>query len=228
MKECIAIIPARGGSKRIPQKNIRDFLGQPAISYPISAALNSGIFSDVIVSTDSAEIAAVSRESGATGVIDRPNDLADDITPTVPVIAHAVEYLELEPETVVCCIYPVNPFVIIEDLRAGLALLLQNPSISYVNSICTFPYPIQRALRMDPKGIIEMANPSLAVTRSQDLEEMFHDAGQWYFGKAETWKRRDHILFNSIGFRIPRWRSQDIDTLEDWELAEKLFKIRSR
>jgi pseudaminic acid cytidylyltransferase len=225
MKKAIAIIPARGGSKRIPQKNIRDFMGKPAISYPIGVALDSGIFSEVIVSTDSVEIAAVSREFGATGVINRPDDLADDITPTVPVIAHAVDYLGLEPETVVCCIYPVNPFVGIKDLRAGLDALLQNPSVSYVNSICSFPYPIQRALRMDANGIVEMVNPSLAVTRSQDLEEMFHDAGQWYFGKAATWKRKDHILFNSIGYRIPRWRSQDIDTLEDWELAEKLFKI---
>jgi pseudaminic acid cytidylyltransferase len=228
MTKCIAVIPARGGSKRIPKKNIREFLGRPSISYPIQTAIESGLFDEIIVSTDAPEIADISLKFGATSVIQRPQQLADDITPTVPVIAHAIEDLNIESEVVVCCIYPVNPFVMKEDLKAGLSTLLENPTTSYVNSICTYPYPIQRALRMDNLGIIEMVNPELAVTRSQDLEEMFHDAGQWYFGKAATWQRRDHLLFNSIGYRIPRWRSQDIDTLEDWELAEKLYKTSFR
>jgi N-acylneuraminate cytidylyltransferase len=229
----IAVIPARGGSKRIPQKNIRDFLGKPAITRTLEKLVGSEIFDEVFVSTDSNEIAEVATTTKGVKVIFRPAKLADDITPTVPVIAHAVtEYkktmndLSQQSDLDVCCVYPVNPFLDITDLKTGLSTLQTTSGISYVNSIVTYPYPIQRALTMDTVGRIEMINPSLALTRSQDLEETFHDAGQWYWGRAETWLTGQRLLFNSIGVRVPRWRAQDVDTNEDWLIAEKLFRLQ--
>ena len=231
----IAVIPARGGSKRIPQKNISDFLGTPAITRTLETLVESGIFDEILVSTDSDEIADLVLNIKRVKVIHRPAELADDITPTVPVIAQAVsEYkktmddLSQQSQLDVCCIYPVNPFLDIPDLKTGLAILQATSGISYVNSIVTYPYPIQRALTMDTAGRIEMINPSLALTRSQDLEETFHDAGQWYWGRAETWLTGQRLLFNSIGVQVPRWRAQDVDTNEDWLFAEKLFHISKR
>jgi pseudaminic acid cytidylyltransferase len=229
----IAIIPARGGSKRIPKKNIREFFGIPAISRTLNLLVDSEIFDHVIVSTDSEEIARVALTTTSVRIIARPSELADDFTPTVPVISHAImEFTKNAGRSnqldalEVCCVYPINPFLNIKDLSSGLSILQTTPDISYVNSIVSFPYPIQRAVKLDPSGKIEMFNPSLALTRSQDLEEAFHDAGQWYWGKAQTWLTGDKLLFNSIGVQIPRWRAQDIDTIEDWELAEKLFRLQ--
>ena len=221
----IAIIPARGGSKRIPMKNIKQFMGKPAILYPVEAALSSGVIDQVIVSTDSEIIAGCVDGIERVTIHFRPSKLSDDITPTVPVIAEAIESNGIDDDVAVCCIYPVNPFIQSNDIVNGLELLKSHPSISYVNSIGTYSYPIQRAVRKNANGQIEMLNPELALTRSQDLEEVFHDAGQWYWGRASTWKNGEKLLFNSIGVQIPRWRCQDIDTLEDWELSELLFKV---
>lgn len=226
----IAVIPARGGSKRIPRKNIRDFSGLPAISYAITAARESQIFSEIIVTTDDEEIEGISQEFGATIVIKRPGNLADDITPTVPVVAHAVESYLKDHDTnslEVCCIYPINPFLEISDLKSGLEILRANPQVSYVNAVCSYPYPIQRAVTVTD-GWVNMINPQNALTRSQDLEETYHDAGQWYWGKSGTWLRQDKLLFNSKAFTVPRWRCQDIDTEEDWEYAELLFKASKK
>lgn len=229
----IAVIPARGGSKRIPNKNIRDFLGKPAIVRTLEKVIESGIFHEVLVSTDSDEIAKVATTVKGVKVINRPANLADDITPTVPVIAHAViEYMKAmkisytENQLLVCCVYAVNPFLEINDLKKGLSILQTVAGISYVNPIVSYPYPIQRAVTKDAIGMIKMLNPSLALTRSQDLEETFHDAGQWYWGKAETWLAGDRLLFNSIGVQVPRWRAQDVDTYEDWNIAEKLYRLK--
>ena len=177
----------------------------------------------IIISTDSEEIAAIVNKITGVKVHWRPNSLADDFTPTVPVIREAIISNKLDDGEPICCIYPVNPFLNNKDLSHGIELLLKNPTISYVNSICSYPYPIQRAIRQNSSGRIEMIDPEMALTRSQDLEEYFHDAGQWYWGLASTWKNEDKLLFNSIGLRIPRWRCQDIDTLEDWESSEKLY-----
>lgn len=229
----IAIIPARGGSKRIPMKNIREFFGVPAITRTLKLLVDSEIFDHVLVSTDSEEIAQVVLKVANVRVISRPSNLADDFTPTVPVICHAIEEyrnisnpVNQDEALEVCCVYPINPFLNINDLSTGLSILRTTPGISYVNSIVSYPYPIQRAVKFDKAGRLEMFNPALALTRSQDLEEAFHDAGQWYWGKAETWLAGDKLLFNSIGVQIPRWRAQDIDTVEDWELAEKLFRLQ--
>lgn len=224
----VAIIPARGGSKRIPRKNVKPFLGKPAISFPLEIIKNCELFDEIVVTTDDAEIANIGRSFGANRIVERPLELADDITPTVPVISHAIQELALDPEDSVCCIYPVNPFLNVKDVLEGYKILIENHEISYVNAICSYPYPIQRAVRKDSRSRISMINPDLALTRSQDLEECFHDAGQWYWGRAKTWTSNKKLLHESIGVLIPRWRVQDIDTFEDWENAEKLFNLTSR
>jgi N-acylneuraminate cytidylyltransferase len=228
MNKPIAIIPARGGSKRIPRKNLKHFAGMPAITYAINAAKESQIFSEIIVTTDDPEIAEVSRRIGATKIIDRPSDLSDDLSPTVPVIAHAVQfYLQdnKDDNLEVCCIYPVNPFIDKEDLKNGLKILRANPQVSYVLPVCTYPYPVQRSLTIK-ESMIKMSHPEFALTRSQDLEESFHDAGQWYWGKSHTWLEQQKLLFNSQGIRISRWKCQDIDTQEDWNYAEMLYEVQ--
>ena len=224
MVSSVAIIPARGGSKRIPRKNIRPFVGVPAIQRTIKIAIESGLFAEIFVTTDDAEIAELSARSGAK-IIERPPLLADDNTATVPVIAHALEhYLEnFGIESVeTCCIYPVNPFLDINDLRNGLEILRLSSGISYVLPVCSYPYPIQRAVILN-EGTVTMLQPENALTRSQDLVEVFHDAGQWYWGNSEAWINQDRLLFNSKTIKIPRWRCQDIDTEEDWETAELMY-----
>ena len=226
----IAIVPARGGSKRIPQKNIREFLGKPAITMTLETLKLSSLFDSIFVSTDSKDIAEIALDVEGVEVFMRSPHLADDLTPTVPVVADAIrQFIEnsnsSDAEILVCCVYPVNPFLLAQDLQNGLAILQNTDGISYVNSIVSYAYPIQRAVSKDANGRIEMLNPSLALTRSQDLEETFHDAGQWYWGRANTWLSQEKLLSNAIGVQIPRWRAQDIDTEEDWQMAEKLFKL---
>lgn len=230
MTKPIAVIPARGGSKRIQRKNIKEFAGIPAIAHALTAAKESEIFSEIIVTTDDAEIGEVSRKHGATTVIERPTALADDLTPTVPVIAHALKHFlnqrsDVNPE--VCCIYPVNPFIDASDLHIGLNQLRANPGISYVLPICTYAYPIQRSLSFKESRLV-MTNPNFALTRSQDLEERYHDAGQWYWGYSKTWQAEEKLLFNSIGIPVSRWKCQDIDTEEDWLYAELLYDVQKK
>jgi pseudaminic acid cytidylyltransferase len=224
MINSVAIIPARGGSKRIPRKNIRPFAGVPAIQRTIKIAQDSGLFSEIIVTTDDSEIAELSSISGAS-IINRPSQLSDDRTTTVPVVAHALEsYLNESgnEEINACCIYPVNPFLEVGDLNAGLDILIESNDVSYVLPVCSYPYPIQRGVTLN-KEYVSMLNPEFALTRSQDLIEVFHDAGQWYWGSSKTWINQDKLLFNSKAVRIPRWRCQDIDTEEDWIMAELMF-----
>jgi len=220
----VCIIPARGGSKRIPRKNIREFCGKPMISWSIEAARESGCFTRIVISTDDAEISEVARAHGAEVPFDRPSELADDQAATVPVIAHAVEELGLSAETPVCCLYATAPFVSVNDLRETLGLLQSSPD-SFILPIATFAFPIQRALRRDSSGYIQMMNPEMALSRSQDLEEAWHDAGQFYWGLAGLW-RPDRSIFHpaAIGYPIPRSRVQDIDTLEDWDCAERMHR----
>jgi N-acylneuraminate cytidylyltransferase len=228
MNKNIAIIPARGGSKRIPRKNIREFAGIPAISRTIKFALSTGIFSEVIVTTDDYEIAEISLSAGATFIVNRSDLLSGDNVPTVPVISDALMQFNYQEslESFVCCLYPINPFLDYTFLNKGLDILKSNTSINYVNPVVTFPYPIERALKIDSNGLVQMLNPIHLVTRSQDLGDFVHDAGQWYWGRGETWLRGASLLSNSIGVRVPRWLSQDIDTMEDWRYAELLFSIQ--
>ncbi len=222
----IAVIPARGGSKRIPRKNIKLFYGKPIIAWSIEAALQSGSFDRVIVSTDDLEIAEVARQHGATVPFMRPAELSDDHTGTIPVITHAIEWLRQHNEAPdkVCCIYATAPFIRSEDLRRGLEILDKTGSY-YAFSVTSYAFPIQRAIRMTQVGRIEMFSPEYFTTRSQDLEAAYHDAGQFYWGCASAWVE-GKIIFgpDSAPVILPRLRVQDIDTAEDWEYAELMFK----
>lgn len=223
----LAVIPARGGSKRIPRKNIKDFCGKPIIAWSIIAARESGCFDRIIVSTDDEEIANVSLEWGAEVPFMRPEELADDYVGTAAVVRHAIEwFLEQNIEfEQICCIYATAPFVTAADLRRGLNILIDG-SGDYVISVTSYSYPIQRAVRITREGYLEMFQPEHFKKRSQDLEEAYHDAGQFYWGFPETWKVGNSLLkHKATPIIIPPYRVQDIDTQEDWVRAELMFKL---
>lgn len=223
----VAVIPARGGSKRIPGKNIRPFCGQPMIAWAIGAARESGCFERIVVSTDSEEVATVARACGAEVPFLRPAELADDHTGTVPVIAHAVQWLQdagAQPDEA-CCIYATAPFLQAEDLRVGLRALEATGS-DYAFSVTSYPFPIQRAIRFTPAGRVEMFQPQHLQTRSQDLEPAYHDAAQFYWGRAQAWlEGRAIFSAGAVPVVLPRHRVQDIDTPEDWDRAELMFRV---
>ncbi|AVV85942.1 CMP-N-acetylneuraminic acid synthetase [Shewanella putrefaciens] len=181
----VAIIPARGGSKRIAHKNIRNFNGKPMISYPITAAIRSGCFDKVIVSTDSMEIATIAKSFGAEIPFMRPTELADDFVGTTPVVRHALNELVSLGHMVdiCCCIYATTPLLQYSFLREAGELLESTPNLDYVFSACRFSFPIQRALLLDANGgVLPFDNKSISQ-RSQDLVETYHDAGQFYWGE---------------------------------------------
>lgn len=223
----LAVIPARGGSKRIPGKNTREFCGRPVIAYSIAAAVESGVFDHVIVSTDCEQTAAVARELGATVPFMRPAELSDDHTPTIPVIRHAVIAMSdlIGPVTHACCIYATAPFVSAVDIRSGLQVLQQTNGAEFAFPVTTFPFPIFRSLKMSGNHV-EMFYPEHELTRSQDLPEAWHDAGQFYWGTSAAWRDRNGIFSaQSLGIPLPRHRVQDIDTEEDWIRAERMFRL---
>jgi pseudaminic acid cytidylyltransferase len=222
----IAVIPARGGSKRIPRKNIKLFAGKPMIAYAIEAATQCGLFAHVVVSTDDEEIAAIAKEFGAETPFQRPPQLADDHTPTVPVIAHAVtacKGLGWQFEYV-CCIYPGVPFIQQDDVKAALSLLQAGVPAEYSFPITEFPSAIQRALRRKESGLVEPFYPEHELTRTQDLEPAYYDAGQFYWGHERAWLNNPKIHKSGIGLVIPNWRVVDIDTPEDWQRAEAIHR----
>ncbi len=222
----LAIIPARGGSKRIPRKNIRLFGGQPIISWSIAAARRSGCFDRIIVSTDDPEISEVAKAHGADVPFVRPSELSDDYTGTIPVIAHAIAWQNANGEDVseACCIYATAPFINSEDLQRGLQAI-QECDAKYAFSVTSYAFPIHRALRITQTNRVAMFQPKHFTTRSQDLEDAWHDAAQFYWGKADAWLS-ELPLFSEAARPIilPRHRVQDIDTPEDWERAEMMFK----
>lgn len=220
----VCIIPARGGSKRIPRKNIRDFLGQPMIGWSIKAAIESGCFSQVIVSTDDPEIAQIAVGLGAKVPFLRAAELSGDHTPTIPVIADAILRLALPPDLPVCCLYATAPFVSPADLRAGHEMVAQTDR-RFVMTVTSYPYPIQRALRRSRDGAVQMLDPAQSQTRSQDLEDAWHDAGQFYWARANVWTSSPDVFgAGAYGLALPRYRVQDIDTLEDWGRAELMMR----
>lgn len=222
----IAVIPARGGSKRIPRKNIRDFCGKPMIAWSIEAARESGCIDKVVVSTDDPAIAEVARAHGAEVPFMRPAELADDYAGTTVVVQHAVQSLIAAGVAVdeVCCLYATAPFVSAGDLAQGLRLL-QESGAAYAFSVTTYTFPIQRALKLTPAGRIDMFDHRHADTRSQDLEEAFHDCGQFYWGTRQAWLEAQAIYADhSVPVMVPRYRVQDIDTPEDWERAVLMFE----
>jgi pseudaminic acid cytidylyltransferase len=225
----IAIIPARGGSKRIPRKNIRPFCGKPMIAWSIESALGSGCFEKVIVSTDDLEIASIAQGLGAEVPFLRPAELADDYATTLEVIAHAADWLIASaiPCDYLCCIYPTAPFLLRDDIRAGYAKLLSTGA-DYVFSAARYPFPVQRAIKLNVDHSVEMLYPEYASSRSQDLEEAYHDAGQFYWGKIDAFKSQKPIFSHkSQVVVLPRRRVQDIDTFDDWEEAELSFKLQT-
>jgi N-acylneuraminate cytidylyltransferase len=222
----LAVIPARGGSKRIPRKNIKEFCGKPMIAWSIEAAIRSGCFDQVVVSTDDAEIADVARQYGASVPFMRPAELSDDYTGTLPVIRHAIEWFNGQGQTVeqVCCLYATAPFVRVEDIQRGLQILEETGS-DYAFSVTSYAFPIQRAIRLTEQGRVEMFSPEHFNTRSQDLEEAYHDAGQFYWGRASAWLQGKMIFSpDSAPVLLPRHRVQDIDTPDDWLRAEWMCK----
>lgn len=222
----IAIIPARGGSKRIPKKNIRSFAGKPLISYSIEAAISSGVFQDIIVTTDDEEIAKIAKEFGVTVVIERPAELADDFTGTGPVVEHAIRFYQEQLGEVdkVCCIYATAPFLTGDWIKTGFIELNENPNAQFAFSVTSFDFPIQRALTLSGTGVLP-ATPSAIYKRSQDLTEMYHDAGQFYWGSVPAWLGKLSMFAeHSIPIILPRYRVQDIDTPEDWKKAELMYE----
>lgn len=220
----LAIIPARGGSKRIPRKNIRDFLGKPIIAYSIETALESNLFDEIMVSTDDAEIAEVAKKYGAKVPFMRSIEMADDYATLSDVVEEVKETYQEKEKSFdnICCILPTAPFVNASILKKGFSLLSEN-NVDSVRPIVRFSYPIQRAVKMK-NGLLEMFNPEYARTRSQDLEPAFHDAGQFYWMRYIKAMRGERKL----GFEIPEYVVQDIDTEEDWKVAELKFTMTEK
>lgn len=225
----LAVIPARGGSKRIPRKNIKPFAGRPMIAYAIDAARGSAVFDRIVVSTDDAEIADVARQHGADVPFLRTPELSDDHAGTVPVIADAIRRcgeLGWHAEQV-CCIYPGVPLLHSDDLRGALALL-EESAADYAFTVSAFPAAVQRALRRGSDGTMAPFFPEYVETRTQDLEPAFYDAGQFYWGRTAAWLAGQSPHLNGRGFVIPEWRAVDIDTPDDWHRAELAFHTLAR
>jgi pseudaminic acid cytidylyltransferase len=221
----VAVIPARGGSKRIPRKNINLFCGKPMIAWSIEAAIRSKCFERIIVSTDDEEIGQIARDWGADTPFIRPADLAQDNVTTIPVIRHATQWLIDNGSTPVevCCIYATAPFLRHTDLERGLRSL-QEAHCDYAFSVTRYAFPIQRAISITASGRTEMLHPQYLNTRSQDLAEAFHDAGQFYWGRASAWiAERPIFSLESVPVVLPIYRVHDIDTPEDWIRAELMF-----
>ena len=223
----ICVIPARGGSKRIPRKNIKNFFGQPMIAYSIKAALKSECFDKVIVSTDDQEIAEVAKSFGAEVPFMRPDELANDYAGTVPVIKHAIEWFDDQGQSPseVCCLYATAPFVQADSIRKAYKKMKQE-KVDYCFTVTSFAFPIQRAIKITAENRIEMFYPEYFETRSQDLEESYHDAGQFYWGKAEAFKQQKPLFSKSATpYILPRHMVQDVDTPEDWKRAELMYEV---
>lgn len=217
----LCIIPARGGSKRIPRKNIRPFAGKPMIAWSIEAALASDLFDRVIVSTDDPEVGNEATRYGAEVPFVRPPDLSGDHTPLVPVVRHAAREAGATSETLVCCLFATAPFVTPELLREGLDALRTNPGTDFVFSAARFSFPIFRAVGQQADGTVRLFQPQHALTRSQDLPAAFHEAGQFWWATPEALERHDSIYAARCRMVVvPAERVQDIDTEEDWARAE--------
>jgi pseudaminic acid cytidylyltransferase len=227
----LAVIPARGGSKRIPRKNIRPFLGVPLLARTVGLLRETGIFGRIIVSTDDDEIAAVAVQAGAEVPFRRPAELAGDRAITAPVIEHAVRTMDAAGfrAELICCVYPAAVLAQVSDIRAAYETIRSRPELDYVFAGTSFPYPIQRALRRTADGGSGMFWPEHEKTLSQDLEPAFHDAGQFYWGRRAAWLEQRSVFSKSSHLWVlPRYRVQDIDTPEDWERAELLFQLLQR
>tara|TARA_B110000967_G_C18902071_1_gene576769 strand:- start:3978 stop:4664 length:687 start_codon:yes stop_codon:yes gene_type:complete len=222
----IAVIPARGGSKRIFKKNIKEFIGKPVIAYSIESAFQSKLFDHIVVSTDDVEIARIAKKYGAEVPFIRPEDISDDFSSATDVVAHAIEWAKNNDWDVneVCCIYATAPFIKANDIIKGFKAL-STGLWSFAFSATEYPFPIYRSFGVSEKGGAEMLYPEHYLERSQDLPATFHDAGQFYWGLADEWLSKKKIFdLYSKPIIIPSWRTQDIDTFDDWKRAELIWK----
>lgn len=221
----IAVIPARGGSKRIPRKNIKIFFGEPMIYWTIQAAKKSGLFDEIIVSTEDQEIAEVARLLGAITPFLRPDNLADEFSTTHDVMRHAAQYLNEAGKDYdyLCCLYACSPFIQSEDLIETFDLICKSKKNYYIYPITEYPHPIHRAMRLSLDNEVHLINSSYEKTRTQDIETAYHDVGQFYWAAKDTWLNIDKVHSNSYGHPIPNWRVVDIDTDHDWQRAELIF-----
>lgn len=222
----LAIIPARGGSKRIPRKNIKDFLGKPIIAYSIEAALESGLFEEVMVSTDDKEISEIAIKYGAKVPFFRSSENSNDYATTIAVIQEVTSEYKTHFSKVfdlVCCIYPTAPLIQVQHLKNGLDLLLAK-NFDSVLPVVAFGYPVWRGVEITDEGKTKMIWPEFQNSRSQDLKKIYHDAGQWYWLNLNMQKE---TLFskNSGSIELSEEEVQDIDNLTDWKLAEMKYKL---
>ena len=222
----ICIIPARGGSKRIPHKNIKKFNGKPIIAYSIEAAIKSKCFDEVVVSTDDDQIAEVAKNYGASVPFVRPKKLSNDFTETLPVIKHAIKFLNKDkPIKYVCCLYATAPFIQSKVIKNAFEQLI-NTGAEYCFSVSSFSFPIQRALKITNEKRLKMLYPENAKIRSQDLEKTYQDAGQFYWGSVDAFIN-ESMIFSEISspYILPSYLVQDIDTHEDWIQAEIMYDV---
>ena len=223
----VAVIPARGGSKRIPRKNIRKFSGKPIIAYSIEKALLSDLFGKVIVSTDDDEINSIAKQFGAEVPFKRPAQLSDDYAGTTEVVAHAIKWMKNRRWTLnsICCIYPTAPLLDVELLKTSYEIFIKG-KWDYVFSATEYVYPVERSFKVLDNSGLKMLIPGNFNRRSQDLTSTFHDAGQFYWGTPEAWvEERPIFSERSTIIKLPTYRVADIDTEEDWKRAELLYKV---
>ena len=223
----IAIITARGGSKRIPRKNIKIFCGKPIIHYSIEAALESGIFDEVMVSTDDEEIAEISKAAGAHVPFFRSEETSNDTATTADVLLEVLDEYEKRGKSFEygCCIYPTAPFVTARKLTEAMELLKKSGAESIV-PMQEFSYPPQRGLFIDENGLVKMLHPEYATTRSQDLQKQYHECGQFYIFRNDAFRvQKDTTMEKSIPYIIDPVESQDIDNESDWLLAELKYRF---
>lgn len=225
----IAIIPARGGSKRVPLKNIREFAGIPMLTRTIKTLHNSECFDQIIVSTDSEDIANIASKSEKCEIHWRDPILAEDNANTVDVIDHVINSIGIVSNSNICCVYAPNPFLLPSAIQLGLRILESNDDADYVSPVTTFPFPIQRSLSFqDSEKLISMTWPEHLLSHSQSLSPNFHETAQFWWAKGATWASRRPMQLNMVGIYTPRWMCQDIDTFEDWKQAEIRWEILNR
>jgi N-acylneuraminate cytidylyltransferase len=220
----IAIIPARGGSQRVPRKNIRDFCGMPMIQYPIRALVESELFEEIVVTTDSPEIASVARLNGVRKVVDRPPSLSGSSVATIDVIAHAINELSIDSLDLVCCVYATNPFLTPSLLQFSHHVAVSVQEAIYVTPVVPYGFPIQRSLTFDGT-YFTMADNKHLYSHSQNLDPRFHETAQFWWARASTWLGRHPMQGQILGILVPEWFQQDIDTDEDWHYAELKFRV---
>lgn len=222
----LCIIPARGGSKRIPRKNVKPFLGKPIMAYSIEAALNSGIFDEVMVSTDDMEFAEIAKKYGASVPFLRSEATSNDYATTVDVLLEVVDMYRQQGKEfdVVCCLYSTAPFVTVKHLKEACGKL--SDQVGGCFTVVEYSYPIQRSLRVNEQGLIEMRYPEHLKSRTQDLEKTYHDAGQFYFIKTTVMEAEKTVWCkNTVPLVLSELEVQDLDTITDWQLAEMKYKL---